>query len=183
MIAHHPDNDFLSYDQVKHCIEQISGVTPILHDICINSCCAFTGPFQDHTECTICAEPLYEYKPGRHGCNEWCPQWQFHAIPIGPVLQALYHLPDSAKNMHHRKEQTQEICSQIARNAGKIKIDVYDDIYVGSDYIKAVLEKRIQDDDIILSEISIDGAQLLWNKPSYCWIYIFIIHNLPANLR
>ena len=94
----------------------------------------------------------------------------------------LYRSPDSAKNMHHRKEQTWEICSQIARNAGKIKIDVYDDIYIGSDYIKAVLEKRIQDDDIILSEISIDGAQLLRKKPSYCWIYIFIIHNLPANL-
>ena len=181
-IARHPDDDFLSYDQVKHRIEQISGVTPILHDMCINSCCAFTGPFRDHTECTICAEPRYEYKSGRHGRNERCPRRQFHTIPIGPVLQALYRSPDSAKNMHHRKERTREICSQIARNAGKIKIDVYDDIYVGSDYIKAVLETRIQDNDIVL-EISIDGAQLLRNKPSDCWIYIFIIHNLPANLR
>jgi hypothetical protein len=180
-LARHPEDEFLSYHQVRRRIEQISGVVPITHDMCINSCCAFIGPFEDFTECHICAEPRYESGLSLRGRNER-PRRQFHTIPIGPVLQALYRSPENAKKMHYRKERTAEILSRAQTNHGKIKIDIYDDVYVGSDYLKAVLEGRIKDDDILI-QIAIDGAQLFRNKPSDCWMYIYIIHNLSPDHR
>jgi hypothetical protein len=59
-LACYPDSPFLSYDQVKRRVEQISGVVPIIHDMCINSCAAFTGPFADLDKCPICSEPRYD---------------------------------------------------------------------------------------------------------------------------
>ena len=38
----YPDDPFLSFDQIKQHIEWISGVVPLLHDMCINTCHAFT---------------------------------------------------------------------------------------------------------------------------------------------
>jgi len=61
------------------------------------------------------------------------------------------------------------------------KILVYDDVYCGSDYLKAVMEGRIKPDDVMI-QISLDGAQLFQNKQSDSWMYyICIFHNLSPD--
>ncbi|KAF8330259.1 hypothetical protein F5887DRAFT_840521, partial [Amanita rubescens] len=40
-LERHPTDPFLSYDQVKRRIEQLSGVVPIMHDMCVDTCAAF----------------------------------------------------------------------------------------------------------------------------------------------
>ncbi|TFK58439.1 hypothetical protein BDN72DRAFT_906735 [Pluteus cervinus] len=169
----HPEDKFLSFDQCKRRIETLSGVVPIQHDMCINTCMAFTGPHKDDNTCSFCGESRYEgiaQKPRR----------RFTTIPIGPVIQALYHSPGSAKAMKHRARRTAEIFQQLQDNNGVL--DEWDDIYCGSDYLEAVDRGEIQDRDIVL-QLSIDGAQLFRDKASDCWIYIWIIHNLSPDLR
>ena len=41
----YPDSKMLSYDQVKRRVSDLSGVVTWKHDMCFNSCVAFTGPF------------------------------------------------------------------------------------------------------------------------------------------
>lgn len=52
-------------------------------------------------------------------------------------------------------------------------INIYDDIYSGSDYLSQVDSKKIQSGDMVLL-FSIDGAQLYRSKKSDCWIYIWV---------
>jgi hypothetical protein len=49
--ACYPGDPFLSFDQVKRKLELLTGVVPILHDMCIDTCAAFTGPFSALDTC------------------------------------------------------------------------------------------------------------------------------------
>jgi hypothetical protein len=40
---HQPDDPILSFNQVKRCVQWLSGVMPIEHNMCVNTCLAFTG--------------------------------------------------------------------------------------------------------------------------------------------
>ena len=51
---------------------------------------------------------------------------------------------------------------------------------MGWDYLGAVLNGDIKPQDIVLM-VSLDGAQLYDSKESDCWIYIWIIVNLPPD--
>ncbi|KZT03122.1 uncharacterized protein LAESUDRAFT_633309, partial [Laetiporus sulphureus 93-53] len=52
----------LAYDQVKCRITNIMGIHALKHDMCINSCLAFTGPFENDEVCHYCDEPHYDMK-------------------------------------------------------------------------------------------------------------------------
>jgi hypothetical protein len=175
-LARYPEATFYSFDQMKRRVEQISGVVPITHDMCINSCAAYTGPFSTLDKCPICSEPRYQRLPGQ---SKRYARRQFHTIPIGPMIQALYRSQESAQLMHHRRQRTEDILAKY--QATKV-IDMYDDVYTGSDYLRAVLSGKLKPDDVMV-QVSIDGAQLFRNKESDCWIYIYVIHDLPPDVR
>ncbi|KAF8237005.1 hypothetical protein L208DRAFT_1520324, partial [Tricholoma matsutake] len=46
----------LTYDKLKQKIRNLTGIMPIIHDMCPNSCLAYTGPFSDQTTCMCCGE-------------------------------------------------------------------------------------------------------------------------------
>lgn len=98
-------------------------------------------------------------------------QQQFHTIPLGPQLQALWHREGPAKAMRHRRDKTKEIFAQL-QSSPSCTIPLYDDIYHGHVYLQAVQDQHIGDDDMVVM-LSIDGAQLYENKQSDCWIYIY----------
>ena len=79
----YPDDPFLSFNQVQRCIQTLTGISLISHDMCPESCTAFTGPYSKLTECPICSSPHYHV-----GTED--PQRQFTTIPLGPVIQAMY---------------------------------------------------------------------------------------------
>jgi hypothetical protein len=93
----YPENELLSYDQIKRRVTQISGVTSLIHNMCINGCLAFMGPFAGLEACLTCSEPRYEQvtlaNSGRHIKKA---HQEFHTMPIGPQLQALWRHPKSA---------------------------------------------------------------------------------------
>lgn len=56
----YPESNILSYHSVKRHIADLTGIVSVLHDMCINSCHAFTGPFEDLETCHFCTEPRYD---------------------------------------------------------------------------------------------------------------------------
>jgi hypothetical protein len=49
----HPEDYVYSYYRAKQVMSELSGVVPIVHDVCINMCLAFTGPYDDHALLSI----------------------------------------------------------------------------------------------------------------------------------
>ena len=90
VLRRYPMDHVPSYEQMKRHISNITGVDSVVHTMCKNSCLAFTGPFADLDNCPKCNEPKL--------CpNTKKPQQEFHTILLGPVLQALWRDPSSAK--------------------------------------------------------------------------------------
>lgn len=170
-----------SLSSVKKAIGGITGVHSMLNDMCINTCIAYTGPFSELDTCFHCNEPRYDPKLllATNG-REKKPQRQFHTLPLGPQLQALWRNPTDAKAMRHRIHATQAIFDELANNDNEQKS--WDDVYSGSDYIEAVRSGKIGTDDMVLM-LSIDGAQLYQSKESDCWIYIWVVLDLAPDLR
>ncbi|KAH6896236.1 hypothetical protein BKA70DRAFT_1025976, partial [Coprinopsis sp. MPI-PUGE-AT-0042] len=89
-----PDTTIPTYDQVKTKIQEISGIAPIVHDMCIKSCQAYTGPLAAEERCRECNEGRYE--PGR---KKKKPRQTFYTIPIAPQVQALWRSKETAALM------------------------------------------------------------------------------------
>ena len=58
----------------------------------------------------------------------------------------------------------------------------YDDIFCGSEYLQAVADGKIGENDIYLIW-SCNGAQLYWNVKSDCWIFIWVVADKPSGVR
>ena len=162
----------LTSTRIKTKIAELTGIVPLAHDVCINSCLTFTGPFAQLLECPTCNEPQFDPQTE-------LPHQQFHTIPIGPQLQVLWWSAEGAKDIWHHSQHTTVILKQICHDNGVIT--VYDDIYHGRDYLSAVEQGDIELDDMVLM-LSIDSVQLYAKKQSDCWIYIWIIlDHVPAS--
>jgi hypothetical protein len=168
--------ELLSHYRVQETIAKLTGVHSMMHDMCLNTCIAYTGPFSELTVCPKCNEPRYKTPAGAKPQ----PQRQFHTIPLGPQLQALWRSPEMARKMRHRSQETNKILEELERNGNRI--DKWEDIYHGTAYLEAVRAGNIKEDDMVLL-MSIDGAQLYQNKQSDCWIYIWVIMDLAPDTR
>ncbi|TFK20915.1 hypothetical protein FA15DRAFT_546535, partial [Coprinopsis marcescibilis] len=186
ILEYNPDCNILSYHLCKQEVRRLTGIVPIIADMCPDSCMAYTGPFQDRDTCIECGKARYLDKTrtvrGTAKTEKVAAQ-QFYTIPIAPFLQALHSSPDNARLLRYRQEKTQEIMTRFKNpTTGEINITEIDDFFCGTEYLKAVIEGDIEDNDIVLVT-SIDGAQLYEMKHSDCWIYIWIIMDLPPNYR
>ncbi|KAJ7674086.1 hypothetical protein DFH06DRAFT_978706 [Mycena polygramma] len=95
LLRRYPENPVLSYHAVKKLVSDLSGVVYVTHDMCINSCMAYTGPFADLTCCPYDREPRYD--PKHEGAQ--VPRQQFSTILLGPQLQALRRSPQGAEEL------------------------------------------------------------------------------------
>jgi len=146
--------------------------------MCVKSCIAYTGPFVDLNACPLCSEPRYDQFCLESSSGlEKVPCQEFHTIPIGPQLQALYRSPESASCAHYLRSESHCMHAELD-HAGSL--DQYSDVLHGMDLIKVFEDGCIDENDIVLM-FSINGAQLYAKKASACWIYIWVLLNLsPA---
>ena len=175
-----PSSNLLTYYKVKHLVAELSGVELIVHDMCVKSCVTYTGPFLDLNTYPVCSEPHYnqfwlEISNGK----DRTPHQEFHTIPIGPQIQALYWMPESAVHAHYLHAERSYMLPEYKYKAC---LDEYSDVLHGTDLIDVFDDRHIQGDDIVLM-FSIDGAQLYAKKASACWIYIWVLFNLPPSMR
>jgi hypothetical protein len=128
----------------------MTGVIPVVDDMCTNSCLAFTGPLSHLAECPTCGEARYDVQTKS-------PRKRFHTIQIGPQLQALWRTENGTRSIQHRSWRTTDILAQTQREDGILS--EYNGIYCGRDYLDVVNRGDITSDDMVLL-LSIDGAQL-----------------------
>ena len=176
-----PEIKMLSYDQVQRRVTKLSGVVTWEHDMCIDSCVGFTGPYAelDHCPDRRCKKPRYDQrKLEKSGGKNKVPLKTFTTFPIGPQLQSRWKSPDMARKMQYRRNKTADILREHTEGTQ----DGYDDILGGYAYLDAVENGKIRDNETVLM-LSMDGAQLLRNKKSDCWIYIWILLDLAPGER
>lgn len=170
----YPDSAMLSFYQVKSRVKAITGITPIIRDMCMNSCVGFTGPYAHLQACPHCNTLRF------HGGDNM-PIKQFTTMPITTQIQALFRSPESAHAMQYRRNYTEKLLVELEEN-NLHKTSPYRDIFDGLDYLNAVRANDIQDNDVVLV-LSIDGAQLYQYKSSDCWIYIWLVMDLAPTER
>jgi hypothetical protein len=164
-----------SLHQIKKIVAELSGVEEMMHDMCMNTCVGFTGPFAGLQHCPECGEAWYDQETlAQTNGKIKTPHKQFVTVPVGPQIQALYHNPQSAQEMCYCTNCTQEIFEELEHENGHKKS--WNDFINGSDYIHTVAEGKIKDDDTVLM-MSINGAPLYKSKASDCWISIWVIFN------
>jgi hypothetical protein len=94
LVEHCPNAKIPSYYRTGRIVAELTGIESVVHHMCINSCVAFTGPFLDLNNCPVCSEPHYDqFQLQSTAGKKKFPRQEFHTIPIGPQLQALYQEP------------------------------------------------------------------------------------------
>lgn len=84
-----PDK-FLTLYRVKQIVAELTGVESIVHNMCIDSCVGFMGPFCGLTHCPECGKCHYDVvKFAESGGEIQVPHKQLSSIPVGLQLQAL----------------------------------------------------------------------------------------------
>ncbi|KAG1801214.1 hypothetical protein EV424DRAFT_1436743, partial [Suillus variegatus] len=84
-------NEIPSYHQIERLIAEFTGVESIEHDMCPESCVAFTGPFSHLENCPICGHHHYDpIKLRTSGGRTKVALRKFVTIPLGAQLQALW---------------------------------------------------------------------------------------------
>ncbi|KAF8521819.1 hypothetical protein JB92DRAFT_3141125 [Gautieria morchelliformis] len=174
------ENPMLSLDQVKSRVAEWSGVVPIENDMCPNSCLAYAGPFRELDRCSHCGQSRYRQLSAQNPRQERKSQQNFYTIPLGPQLQALMRSPESAHRMNYRYAHTEEVLEELRKNGGKIH--TYNDIFHGSEYLQAYIRGDIKPNDFVVM-FSMDGAELVKDKGSNCWIGIYVVMDLAPDTR
>jgi hypothetical protein len=116
ILEQHPEDNILSYHEVKKTIEELTGVTSIAHDMCIDTCVAFTGPFSTLEHCPLCRKPRYKEEQPSVRNTKKTPNRVFHTIPLGPQIQALWSSPDGAEDMLYSVHQTEKVQERLQKN-------------------------------------------------------------------
>ncbi|VDC06752.1 unnamed protein product [Peniophora sp. CBMAI 1063] len=177
--AVYPDIPILSYHMVRKCVVQLSGVRTVRFDMCVNSCTAYTGPRLDpnkeeNRSCPKCRQPRFDLaEKARTGKD--VPRQTFDTVLPGFALQAQFATPDHADAASYRARAMEKLVPEWDEEGF---VDPVGDFVTGSDILEAKIGKR----DICLMW-SGDGFQLWELKKSDCYIYIWVLLDLPPNLR
>ena len=126
-----PECPMLFYEQINKKVAEWSSVQPIVHDMCPNSCMAYTGPFTQLDNCAKCE--LSHWDPFRFENSQGkvkVAAQHFYMIPLEPQLQALWHSPISASHMNYCRTRTAHIYIQLhnfLRNTvfGSLNVKLY----------------------------------------------------------
>jgi hypothetical protein len=179
-LHHSPHINILSYYRTTRLVSEITGIESVVHDMCVNSCIVYTGPFLNLEACPMCSEPRYDqFRIQSSRGKERIARQEFHTIPVGPQLQALYRKLGSAAHAHYLCKEREHVLSEINRTGC---LDRYSNVLHGSDIIEAFQDACIGEDNIVLMFL-INSVQLYAMKASACWIYIWVVLNLAPERR
>jgi len=129
--ARDPNIEMLSYYRAERRAQDLSGIITWEHDMCIESCVGFTGPFAHLEHCPDCGTPQYDQD---ESSGKKVPRKVFTTFPVGPQLQARWRNPETAKKMFYRWEKTQDLRQECEESATRTP-DTYDDILSGQAYL------------------------------------------------
>jgi hypothetical protein len=162
---------------MKQKLAKLTGVVPVMTDMCFDTCIAFAGLYLELCVCPECHKPRFKtVTQGNKHVSVPCRQAL--TIPIGLQIQAQYRSRKSAWNMGHRNRVMEPLLAKL--HAGS-SLDVYDDVYCSSILLNTAQRGDLLPNDTVLM-LSIDSTQLYKSKQSDCWIYIWVLLDLVPDL-
>jgi hypothetical protein len=148
-------------------LKNIVSLKPIWVDMCINSCCAFTGNFKTLNKCVYCNSDRYQ-ESGKSRI-----QLAYFSIQDRFTIQ--YQDPIRARQLRYR--------SNYINREGYDTDGTIGDVFDSTQYKNLTQKGYFQDDRDIALLGSVDGYQLFRQKCDDCWIVLFINANLPPEER
>ena len=130
-----------NHHQVERRVSSLSGVITWRHDVCVDSCAAFTGPYANLKECPRYGLPRYDpAKLAKSNGRTKVPQKSFATFPVGLRLQSRWKSPEMTRKTHYRRDKT----AGTLRNNGQDADLVWDDILSGSDDLRLAEDGEIK---------------------------------------
>jgi hypothetical protein len=130
-------------------------------DICVDSCCAFTGQYKELLHCPICNKPRYLKQKARKKAT-------------------YFSLEDRFKIQFQDQERVKKL---LYRSLYQSNEGIYNDIFDG------ILYKTLCQDGFFSNPYDIcligstDGYQIFRQKRNDCWVFLYINANLPPDER
>ena len=126
IMEHHPEDELFSLWQSKRRLEEITGIVEMKHDMCIDSCVGFTGPFANMEACPECGKARYT----EGARSQQKPRKQFTTVPLAMQLQALFSTDKGAKAMQYSYLYTTKLLENL-RNESFQENRNYSDFFDG----------------------------------------------------
>ena len=158
----------ISLYRIKNSFKKFVNIEPQWIDMCIYSCCAYTGLFENRMQCPHCNAPRYQ-------ADQQKPRYQFACFSLKERLKIQYKDPNRANELRYRHMYTSR---HGFGKDGKIG-----DVFDGKCYLDLLKKVYFQDERDIALTGSIDGYQIFRQKTDDCWVILFINANLPPEER
>jgi hypothetical protein len=155
-----------SYKLIK-ALKNMVPLQPVWIDMCINSCCAFTGDFKTLDKCPYCNAIRYQTNKQSRA------QVAYFSIQDRFIIQ--YQDPTRANQLRYRS-------NYIAKEGYNVD-GIIGDVFDGAQYKRLSQKNYFKDDRDIALLGFIDGFQLFRQQCNDCWIILFINANLPPDQR
>lgn len=164
---------------IKTQVPRLTGMSGIKIHCCVNSCVAFTGPYENLESCPVCA--THRYKVNKNRPDQRVPRRTFLYIPLIPRLVNMYRDKETARLLRYRAHR-------------RHRPGAYADIFDGQLY-RDLLGKRVRingetlDDtyfssptDVALG-LSTDGFGPFKSRSHQCWPLVLFNYNLNPKIR
>ena len=133
------------------------GVTFV--DMCVDSCCAFTGQYEELLHCPVCNKSRYLKQKTRKKAT-------------------YFSLEDQFRIQFQDQERVKKL---LYRSLYQSNEGFYNDIFDGILYKTLCQEGFFSNPYDICLIGSTDGYQIFWQKRNDCWVFLYINANLPPN--
>lgn len=160
-------NSFSQY-QIKKTLKYIVPIEPIWIDMCINSCCAYTGMYKYYNECRICQAPRFKDRTR-------VPRRQVAYFSIKDRLKIQYQDSTRSEKLRYRANYTNRPDFNLNDKIG--------DLFDGAKYQELLLNGFFKDDRDVALIGSIDGYQIFKQKTETCWVVLIINANICPQER
>lgn len=160
------NNCEISLFKIKNKLKLIVGIEPQIYDMCVNSCCAFTGDFENESKCRYCSKSRYYAGKARKHL---------------PYISIIERLKLQFKNSQRSRELLYRY--NYTYNKENLFHDDIGDIFDGQIYRELLDSGYFPDSRDIAFSASCDGYQIFRQKTDDCWVFLFLNNNLPQELR
>jgi hypothetical protein len=158
-------NNEISLYAVKKKLLKLVDIMPRFIDICVNSCMAFTGQYENESSCRYCEESRFIISAGKRKSRK-----SLSYFSLIDRFKIQYNDPIRSQSLRYRYEYINN------ENYNDSNIG---DIFDGNIYKELVNEGFFANERDIALIGSMDGYQIFKQKTDNCWIIMFINANLP----
>lgn len=196
-LSFYTNTEILSLFKVRALAEELTGIKPIMVDMCPNGCMAFVGKHENDEFCQgapketskgrnqsaeptvptpkVCGHPRYIPHKGPGKPRSRKPYKHMTTVPVLEVIRAMFANAETSKQMRYR--------NQMMIEAVHAAHSLYSD-FGNSEIQKTLYDKGLFEDPRTMAYVySSDGAMLTLQKQSEFWVAMLLNLNVDPSIR